>query len=855
MRGKVDGYVGVVGVPGTPPSGFSPTIHLTGGPDNVDYYCSPDSNGYYHFTQNLSGGNSTYTLASENTYTYNGKPYYVTTPSTNMGRYSFQMTNGSYASTYLNKSFVYTAAPSITSMSPTTGLAGTTVVTLTGSGFGSASHAGTIHFGGTLTAAYTSWSDTSIVFTVPAGATTQGPYDVSITTSSTYGSLTSNSKTFTVAGPTITIMYPANGPAGTIVTLEGTYFGASKGTIHFGDTPISSTSTDNISWSATKIVFRVPAGATAKDYDVYITTSGGIDSSSDSRKTFTVGTTPPPGPSISGVYPPSDPKDTYVTLMGSGFGNNIGTVWFAGDPAEISLWKDNQIAFHVPADATTGTKYVSVEAVGGSRSNVVTFNVTTGPVPTPPSITFLYPFANPVDTSVTILGENFGSTTDTLYFDGINRTANVTTWSDWQIILTVPSPETTGFKPIYVEVGGKGSNTVWFNVTSLTPSNGPSIRKITPLQGRIGRAVTLKGKNFKNAKGDIYFDTGFILRSQITQWTDTQVTFIVPNCNSTGYKNVYVRTSGLLSSNTVQFDVTPDLQPDNTPSITGINTTEGPVGIYVTLTGMNLGAAKGASKLYFDEGEIDASDWADGTIIFRVPLDTPSTNRTKEVYVEVGGKDSNSVYFYVTSFTPDPNWPSIADLAPKSGPRGTVVTIEGEYFGAGVGLYGTTRPAGSVLYFGEGRSLEVSSWDDSSITFAVPQDAPFAPPSQAIYIMRDGKRSNSTFFAVTTAQIETTTTKPHCYPNPFNPKNNETTTFVFELGGLTKVGLYIYDLNGRMLFKKEEPVAPLLGVGTMVWDGKDANGKIVANGVYIANIVNRDTNKLIGTCKVFVAKK
>ena len=62
--------------------------------------------------------------------------------------------------------------PSITSLSPTSGPAGTSV-TITGTNFGAAQGASTVRFNGTL-AAVTSWAATSIRATVPAGATT-GP--------------------------------------------------------------------------------------------------------------------------------------------------------------------------------------------------------------------------------------------------------------------------------------------------------------------------------------------------------------------------------------------------------------------------------------------------------------------------------------------------------------------------------------------------------------------------------------------------------------------------------------------------------------------------------------------------------
>ena len=62
------------------------------------------------------------------------------------------------------------AAPSLTSLSPTSGPVGTSV-TITGANFGATKGTSTVTFNGT-TATPTSWSATSIVVPVPAGATT-----------------------------------------------------------------------------------------------------------------------------------------------------------------------------------------------------------------------------------------------------------------------------------------------------------------------------------------------------------------------------------------------------------------------------------------------------------------------------------------------------------------------------------------------------------------------------------------------------------------------------------------------------------------------------------------------------------
>ena len=83
-------------------------------------------------------------------------------------------------------------APSITSVTPTSGVVGTSV-TIAGSNFGASQGASTVWFNGTA-ATSTMWSAASIVAPVPAGATT-GPVVVTV------NGTPSNGVTFTVTTP------------------------------------------------------------------------------------------------------------------------------------------------------------------------------------------------------------------------------------------------------------------------------------------------------------------------------------------------------------------------------------------------------------------------------------------------------------------------------------------------------------------------------------------------------------------------------------------------------------------------------------------------------------------------------
>ena len=76
------------------------------------------------------------------------------------------------------------------------------------------------------------------------------------------------------------------------------------------------------------------------------------------------------------LSPDSGPVGTSVTIMGSGFGSNQGTVNFGRTPVTPAGWNDTRIVFEVPENATLGAKTVSVTASGLSSRTVGTFTVT-----------------------------------------------------------------------------------------------------------------------------------------------------------------------------------------------------------------------------------------------------------------------------------------------------------------------------------------------------------------------------------------------------------------------------------------------------------------------------------------------
>src|ERR1700680_1822229 len=472
----------------------------------------------------------------------------------------------------VSSTWSFAAAPSITSLSPTSGAVGASV-TITGKNFGSTQGSSTVKFNATTATTITTWSATSIVATVPPGATTG---NLVVTVSGT----ASNGVSFTVvAAPNITSLSPTSGAVGAAVTITGTNFGSTQGTstVKFNGTTATVTS-----WSATSIVATVPNGATTGNVVVMV---GGNASNGSS---FTVVA----APNITSLSPTSGAVGAAVTITGTNFGSTQGTstVKFNGTTATVTSWSATSIATTVPSGGTTGNV---VGHASGVDSNGSTFTVF-------PSISSLSPTSGAGGASITIAGLNFGSTqgTSTVKFNG--TTATVTSWSTTSIVATVPNGATTG--NVVVTVGGNASNGVSFTVIPT-----PSVTSLSPTSGAVGAAVTITGTNFGSTQGTVTFNG---TTASPSSWNSTTIIVPVPNGATTG--NVVVTVSGV-ASNGVSFTVLP------TPSITSLSPTSGVVGTSITIAGTNFGFTQGSTTVTFNGTSATPASWNAVSIVVPVP--------------------------------------------------------------------------------------------------------------------------------------------------------------------------------------------------------------------------------------------
>ena len=567
---------------------------------------------------------------------------------------------------------VTTPAPSISRLDPSSGLIGAGV-TIEGSNFGTST--GTVTFNGT-TASTSRWGTAEIETTVPSGATSG---NVVVTTS---GGQASAGVAFTVNVPSISRLDPSSGLIGASVTIEGSNFGSSAGTVTFNGTTASTSS-----WGTAEIETTVPSGATSGN--VVVTTSGGQASAGVA---FTVNV-----PSISNLDPSSGLIGASVTIEGSNFGSSTGTVTFNGTTASTSSWGAAEIETTVPSGATSGN--VVVTTSGGQASAGVAFTVNV------PSISNLDPSSGLVGASVTIEGSNFGSSTGTVTFNG--TTASTSSWGAAEIETTVPSGATSG-NVVVTTSGGQASSGVNFTVSV------PSISKLDPSSGHVGASVTIEGSNFGTSSGSVTFNG---TSASTSSWGTDEIETTVPSGATSG--NVVVTTSGGQASAGVNFTVT---VPD--PAISSLDPTSGPVDTEVRIQGTNFGSQTGS--VTFNGESASPDHWEDQLIRVRVPdgaTDGPVVVTTS------AGKSSAGVNFTVTA---PPAGPIISRLDPNSGLVDTEVTIHGSNFGS----------SGTVTF--NGTAASTSSWDTDEIETTVPTGA----TTGVVIVTVDGKSSAGVTFTV-----------------------------------------------------------------------------------------------------------
>jgi len=354
--------------------------------------------------------------------------------------------------------------PSISTVSPTSGQAGTQV-TISGTGFGSAQSTGSVVLG-TAVGTVLSWSDSQITATVsPISASGIAQVVQSDGNSS-------NTVPFSVNTATISNVSPSSGVPGTQVTITGSGFGAVQGS---GSVLLGSTPGTVVTWSDTQIVATV--APIARSGTALVEQNG----SSSNSVPFNVITE-----TISSVSPSSGVPGTQVTITGSGFGTaqGSGQVFLGTANGAVQSWSDSQVVATVAAGSTSGNALI---LQNGVMSNAVPFAVNTL------QVTSVTPKSGGPGTVVTITGNGFRTSQGNGSVSLGGTSGDVMSWSNTQVSAVVASNAVTGV--VRIE-----QNDVWSNSVSFTVPNSSNPVTLAPnmLNLVLGQTQTIQAQNANN---------------------------------------------------------------------------------------------------------------------------------------------------------------------------------------------------------------------------------------------------------------------------------------------------------------------------------------------------------------------
>ena len=788
--------------------------------------------------------------------------------------------------------------PTVTGINPPSGQQGQTLnVTISGSDTTwSGNMASAVHFSGTgitINSATGNENSISASINISAGAATSAR---TVTVDGAQGSATFN----ITAAPT-----PVLSATPTSLTFNAVEGGAnpSNQTISIsnaGTGTLSWNASDNRAWISINPTSGSDTGTIAVSINtteltaasspytgtISITSNGG-----NQNVSVTLNITEPDQPSLS-VAPTSlsftateggaNPVDQTLAITNAGAGtlswdaDNVET-WLTIAPT--SGGAGNDITASVDITGLSEGDYtdtISITSNGGDQNIAVSLSV--GPSSaTDPIISGISVASAEAGETIVITGTNFGdySQGDSLVTFGTTP-VNPTSWSDTEIILSVPTGLSTG--EIDVTVSTTGGNSLPQAITIA----GNSIY-IDDFEGGCVGTWTIDADDSGDADSGYYaFGTG-VTPDNSTITTDgpaaeallegargMKVMYSYLSDWGGGWGAALANTLDLTSAEAIQLAIRWDGSTNDLKL--GLKDSDG-TAVAATISNATLAGLTGytvISKNVADfEDDLDGSDASsDGTfdwskvVSYNVVYNTNGTSTTYQYIDNImadlpGGDDDDD---------DDITGLHIEEIDPPVGPAGTRILITGESFGATQGLSKLhfEKTAARTVY-----EAEIVSWSNASLEVIVPRTAAAGDYTVKVIKMTvaaaaDGittvQESNPEAFRVT-ASSATEGGLATIYPNPFNPLASGTgvgmhtsgmqaATVAFNPGSATNIGIYIYDMTAKMVYRKM-----VTSTSQISWDGRDDAGRMLGDGAYILRIIDEDSKRLIAKGKILIVKQ
>ncbi len=525
--------------------------------------------------------------------------------------------NGSGSAT-LSNGFTYTAAaPTVSSINPTSGTtAGGTGFTLTGTGFVPGT---TVTIGGVSATSISVTNATTLTGNTPAYASGALAKDVVVNNGTSTATLT-NGFTYTASAPTISNITPSTGSTagGTGVTITGTQFVPGT-TVTIGGVAATGVSVTN----STTLTATTPAyvsGSLTKD----VVVNNGV-SSATLTNGFTYSAS---APTVGSITPNTGTAagGTSVTVSGSNFAPGT-TVTIGGVAATgVSVTNSTTLTANTPAYVSGSlAKDVVVNNGSGTATLSGGFTYTVGA----PTISSITPNTGSTagGTSVTIAGTNYAPGT-TVTIGGVSATG-VSVTNSTTLTATTPAYVSGSLVKDVVVNNGVGSATLTNGYTYSATS--PTVTAVTPSNGipAGGTSVTITGTNLTSATLVKFGATAATISSN----TATQIVAVSPA--GTGAVDITVTTVGGTST-TSAADLFTYATPS--PTVTAVLPSTGPSagGTSVTVTGTNL---SGATAVKFGATAATIASNTSTQIVVTSPAGTGTVDIT---VTTAGGTSSTS---------------------------------------------------------------------------------------------------------------------------------------------------------------------------------------------------------------------
>ncbi len=485
------------------------------------------------------GGNPIITLGGTPCYGVNvvtASQLTCITGSHSAGLVDLAITNRSALSVSANSVFTYQAAPTISSISPQSGIdSGGTSVTITGTNFSSLDALPSVSIGGISCGSVVVNSSTSITCTTAAGPA--GIHNVSVTNADSQVGYLANGYQYQ-ATPTIASISPLGGPlaGGGTLTITGTGFSNFDGapSVNVGGNPC--TSVNYI--SSTQLTCTLPAGLLGSA-DVQVVLVSGLQVTSSGLFTYQA------APTFGGISPSFGDLagSSAVTVTGTNFstlGGNPTIMIGTSTCGALTVVNATTITCSTTAGASAGAKDVVVTNADGQAAtgtNAYTYLAA-------PTITSISPVGGALagGTTVNIVGTNFSNlgAGPSASINGVN--CQSVTFNSSTSLDCLTDAGVLGIGDVIV-TNPDGQSVTGSNLFEYRDD--PTYVSVSPVFGPDsgGTSLTITGTNFSNHTADPTVTVAGVACASLTFDSATQLTCVTGSGMSAGASDIVITNS------------------------------------------------------------------------------------------------------------------------------------------------------------------------------------------------------------------------------------------------------------------------------------------------------------------------